>query len=48
MSPIDAREIFFWSEPSLPKGWHGVFQTSDRPGTRVVIHEPPEAKKTRP
>jgi hypothetical protein len=48
MSPIDAREIFFWSEPSLPKGWHGVFQTSGRPGTRVVIHEPPETKKTHP
>ncbi len=48
MSPIDAREIFFWSEPTLPKGWHGVFQTSGRPGTRVVIHEPPEPKKPRP
>jgi lipoprotein-anchoring transpeptidase ErfK/SrfK len=48
MSPIDAREIFFWSEPSLPKGWHGVFQTSGRLGTRVVIHEPPDAKKPKP
>lgn len=45
LSPIDAREIFFWTEPLLPKGWHGVFQTGNRPGTRVVIHEPPEAKK---
>jgi lipoprotein-anchoring transpeptidase ErfK/SrfK len=48
MSPVDAREIFFWTEPTLPKGWHGVFQTNGRPGTRVVIHEPPEAKKARP
>jgi lipoprotein-anchoring transpeptidase ErfK/SrfK len=47
MSPIDAREIFFWTEPTLPKGWHGVFQTAGRPGTRVVIHEPPDAKKAR-
>jgi lipoprotein-anchoring transpeptidase ErfK/SrfK len=48
MSPIDAREIFFWSEPSLPKGWHGVFQTSEHPGSRVIIHEPTDAKKTHP
>jgi lipoprotein-anchoring transpeptidase ErfK/SrfK len=40
LSPLDARELFFWVEPTLPKGWHGVFQTSGHPGTRVVIHEP--------
>jgi hypothetical protein len=45
MSPIDARELFFWTEPTLPTGWHGVFQTGTRPGTRVVIHEPPQPKK---
>jgi lipoprotein-anchoring transpeptidase ErfK/SrfK len=43
LSPLDARELFFWVEPELPKGWHGVFQTSGRPGTRVVIHEPAAA-----
>jgi lipoprotein-anchoring transpeptidase ErfK/SrfK len=48
LSPIDARELFFWTEPTLPSGWHGVFQTSARPGTRVVIHEPPVAKKGHP
>jgi len=41
LSPIDARELFFWSEPRLPKGWHGVFTSGAQPGTRVVIHEPP-------
>jgi hypothetical protein len=45
LSPIDARELFFWTEPLLPKGWHGVFQTASQPGTRVVIHEPPVPKK---
>jgi hypothetical protein len=45
LSPIDARELFFWTEPSLPKGWHGVFQTASQTGTRVVIHEPAEPKK---
>jgi hypothetical protein len=44
MSPADAREIFFWTEPRLPKGWHGVFQTAENQGTRVVIHEPKEEK----
>jgi lipoprotein-anchoring transpeptidase ErfK/SrfK len=47
MSPIDARELFFWVEPELPKGWHGVFQTAGHPGTRVVIHEPTPPKKGR-
>lgn len=42
LSPIDARELFFWTEPRLPTGWHGVFQTGDKPGTRVIIHEPPQ------
>jgi len=45
MSPIDARELFFWTEPKLPKGWHGVFQSETNKGTRVVIHEPPQPKK---
>jgi lipoprotein-anchoring transpeptidase ErfK/SrfK len=39
LSPIDARELFFWTEPRLPTGWHGVFQTGDRLGTRLVIHD---------
>jgi lipoprotein-anchoring transpeptidase ErfK/SrfK len=39
MSPIDARELFFWTEPHLPRGWHGVFATDAKPGTRVVVHE---------
>jgi lipoprotein-anchoring transpeptidase ErfK/SrfK len=48
MSPLDARELFFWVEPELPSGWHGVFQTAGHPGTRVVIHEPAPAKKGKP
>jgi lipoprotein-anchoring transpeptidase ErfK/SrfK len=48
MSPIDARELFFWVEPELPKGWHGVFQTAGHPGTRVVIHEPRRAVSSAP
>jgi len=45
MSPIDAREIFLWSEPHLPAGWHGVYATEASPGTRVVVHEQPQKKR---
>lgn len=38
LSPEDARWLFFWSEPVLPEGWHGVFAGPDRPGTRVELH----------
>jgi lipoprotein-anchoring transpeptidase ErfK/SrfK len=40
MAPQDARALFFWVGPRLPAGWHGVHASTDRPGTRVVIHEP--------
>ena len=38
LSPSDARFLFFWTEPTLPTGWHGVHARRDRPGTRVVVH----------
>jgi lipoprotein-anchoring transpeptidase ErfK/SrfK len=39
MAPQDAKAIFAWTEPHLPDGWHGVMSTTEKPGTRVVIHE---------
>jgi lipoprotein-anchoring transpeptidase ErfK/SrfK len=45
MAPIDARELFFWTEPRLPRGWHGVYATDASPGTRVVVHESGDKKK---
>jgi hypothetical protein len=24
LSPVDARRVFFWTEPQLPDGWHAV------------------------
>jgi L,D-transpeptidase catalytic domain len=24
MAPVDARRVFFWTDPPLPEGWHGV------------------------
>lgn len=39
LSPIDARWLFLWAEPTIPEGWHGMRATSDlgHP-TVVVIH----------
>ena len=39
MTPHDAKEMFGWVGPTLPKGWHGVFATANNPGTRVIVHE---------
>jgi hypothetical protein len=38
LSPSDARWLFFWTEPALPPGWHGVFSSADHLGTRVELH----------
>jgi hypothetical protein len=43
LSPIDAKTLFGWTDPQLPLGWHGVMATEDHPGTRVVVHDPPES-----
>ncbi|RYE86386.1 MAG: L,D-transpeptidase, partial [Myxococcales bacterium] len=24
LAPIDARRVFFWTDPPLPRSWHGV------------------------
>jgi len=39
LAPLDAKQLFFWSEPLLPQGWHGVIASKERQGTRVVVHE---------
>lgn len=39
LAPWDARALFGWTEPQLPEGWHAVFASKDRPGTRVIVHE---------
>ncbi len=39
LSPLDAKKIFFWAEPALPRGWHAVWSTPEHKGTLVVIHE---------
>jgi len=39
MTPHDAKEIFGWAGPTLPKGWHGVRATAENMGTRVIVHD---------
>ncbi|GAC1352099.1 MAG: hypothetical protein NVS3B20_06960 [Polyangiales bacterium] len=39
MSPIDARKVFFFTDPPLPPGWHGVLSADDTvKGTVVFSH----------
>ncbi len=39
LSPLDAKKVFYWSEPKLPRGWHAVWATPEHRGTLVVVHE---------
>ncbi len=39
LAPWDAKSLFSWTDPELPEGWHSVFATKDRPGTRVIVHD---------
>jgi lipoprotein-anchoring transpeptidase ErfK/SrfK len=36
LAPEDARRLFFWTEPQLPTGWHGVARSLT--GTVVFVH----------
>jgi len=36
LAPEDARRIFFWTEPTLPAGWHGVLLPLK--GTVLFVH----------
>ncbi|WP_437625720.1 L,D-transpeptidase [Sorangium sp. So ce1151] len=38
LSPVDAKWLFHWTEPSVPEGWYAVQATRKDPTTRVVIH----------
>ncbi len=39
MAPLDAKRVFFGTEPPLPPGWHGAWSSAARPGSLVVVHE---------
>jgi hypothetical protein len=37
LAPEDARRIFYWTEPPVPDGWHGAFESLR--GTVLFIHQ---------
>ncbi|HTA91805.1 MAG TPA: L,D-transpeptidase [Polyangiaceae bacterium] len=40
LAPIDARYVFNWTDPPVPKGWHGINVGADMgEGTGVVVRE---------
>lgn len=39
LSPLDAKAVFFKTEPALPQGWHGVWSTRAKQGSWVVVHD---------
>ncbi len=39
MSPVDAKAMFDFTEPQLPRGWHAVWSTPEKPGTMVVVRD---------
>jgi len=39
LAPLDAKRLFYWTDPPLPDGWHGVYASEEAPGTWVVIHD---------
>jgi hypothetical protein len=45
LAPHDARELFLWTGPRLPAGWHGVKATDANPGTRVIVHDSESLEK---
>jgi lipoprotein-anchoring transpeptidase ErfK/SrfK len=39
LSPLDAKHLFFFTDPPLPQGFHGAWSSKERPGSRIVVHE---------
>jgi lipoprotein-anchoring transpeptidase ErfK/SrfK len=48
LSPPDARWLFFWTDPQVPEGWHGVFASPDHPGSRIELHHGSQPTPSRP
>lgn len=38
LAPLDAKTLFFNTEPPVPEGTHGAWSTETRPGSWVVVH----------
>jgi hypothetical protein len=38
LAPRDAKWLYNWAGPDLPKTWHGGSETEENPGTWVYVH----------
>lgn len=38
LSPVDAHQLFAWTEPDVPEGWHSV-EIAEEEGTIVYVHK---------
>ncbi len=39
LAPLDAKYLFFNSDPPIPAGWHGAWASAERQGSRVIVHD---------
>jgi hypothetical protein len=39
MAPLDAKYVFFHTDPPVLQGWQGAWSSDERPGSRVIAHE---------
>jgi len=39
LAPLDAKYLFFFADPPLPRGFHGIWASKAQPGSRVVVHK---------
>ena len=39
LAPLDAKHLFFFTDPQIPQGWHGTWAAKDRKGSLIVVHE---------
>lgn len=39
LAPLDAKHLFFWADPQIPAGWHGMWSDEEHPGSMVVAHD---------
>lgn len=39
LAPLDAKYLFFFVDPQLPRGWHGVWSSEEHPGTLIRIRD---------
>ena len=39
LSPLDAKRVFFLTDPPVAEGFHGAWSSKDTPGSRIIVHE---------